>query len=117
MQPKEKRRAWRRDVKFRNHHNKEIVMPLIPKLHHIKCPSPLLRSGMVTAFGIVLKVDRCAPEHGGGIIFWTPLTVNGHHLTPEDHVHIYGAVDAPTLAALREASRATTGHDYSKSIR
>lgn len=91
-------------------------MPLIPKLHHIKCPSPLLHSGYVTDQGTILRIDRCAPEHGGGLLLMMP---GNRQVVVESgtDVAVFGVVTEQHLAALRRTERAHTGIDYSKSIR
>jgi hypothetical protein len=78
-------------------------------------PTALLSSGDIVAFGIVLRVDRCAPEHGGGILVMVP----GNHqiVVTETHVLTFGTVDDDVLEDLRATERDATGIDYAGGLR
>lgn len=92
-------------------------MPLIKSLTVVPTPTAHVRSGLVTPFGVVLRVDRCAPEHGGGILAWFPLSRTGSHIEDGGHLHTFGYIDAEVLDALRSSSTAVTGIDYTGGIR
>lgn len=134
------RRAWRDDHKFRKTHNRKEIrimtvnpfhenakgqfesganVPLSPDLHHPQMIGiESLRSGMITPFGIILRVDRCAPEHGGGILLHMPLTGrSGSHLEPGQRAIVFGVVSQQFLESIRYATAEVTGMNYEGGIR
>jgi hypothetical protein len=92
-------------------------MPLMKNLDPIRTDTAFVRSGMITPFGIILKVDRCAPEHGGGILVWFPLSRTGSHIEPDGHLHVFGTVYPTVLEQLRIGSTAVTNINYQNGIR
>ena len=116
-------------MKYRNtHHNRKerIIMksnknltldPDAGVLDHWPVRAPDVRSGMVTHTGVVLKVDRCAPEHGGGIILWFPLSESGSWLGPDQHIHVVGYVTDEVLDTLRNVCTEATRINYYNGIR
>ena len=82
----------------------------------VPVPTRLLRSGMIVAHGIVLRVDRCAPEHGGGVLLTVVPGDMGIPVEPDQEVLVYGAVDDAHLAGLR-ARYAYHGIDFAAGIR
>jgi hypothetical protein len=86
-------------------------------LEPIPTSVPSVRSGMVTPYGVVLKVDRCAPEHGGGILVWFPLSPTGVHMAPDSRVDCLGSVIPLVLDHLRADNADITGINYQNGIR
>lgn len=73
-------------------------------------PTGAVASGMVTALGIALCVDRCAPEHGGGILVTTPA---GNYQLPSDSsVLVLGMLSEAMLIIVRR-EYGDEGRDYS----
>ena len=89
----------------------------IPVVEPYTLPPSQIESGHILAIGIVLRVDRCAPEHGGGIL----VHVRGRLPVPitEDDgmVSVYGRITDSHLRRLRVLEEAATGIDYTKGIR
>lgn len=79
-------------------------------------PPRLLSSGMVTDQGTILRVDRCAPEHGGGVLLMMP---GNRQVVAESgtEVLVFGTVTQEHLDALRERESAATGIDYTAGVR
>ncbi len=85
-------------------------------LYVLRIPPSLVRSGYITDAGVVLRVDRKAPEHGGGILLMFPGDRSAA-IPPDAQVHVYGFVSAARLTRVRNAESAQTGIDYSKGLR
>lgn len=77
-------------------------------------PTSEVASGMVTALGIVLGVERCAPEHGGGILVNIPS--GNYQLESDDWVLVVGIL-SQTMLTIARKKYGKEGHDYSTSIR
>lgn len=76
----------------------------------------MLSSGMVTDQGTILRIDRCAPEHGGGLLLMMP---GNRQVVVEagNGVGVFGVVQQEHLDAMRAVERAVTGIDYTAGLR
>lgn len=75
-----------------------------------------IRSGMVTLVsGVILSVERCAPEHGGGILLC--FNHSDQHLPSGQAIYIVGSVPEETLDVLRQIASIRTGRDYTRGVR
>lgn len=92
-------------------------MPMLKKHEPIPTPLRQVRSGLITPQGVILKVDRCAPEHGGGLLLWFPNAEHGEHIEPDAAVPVFGYVESKTLDRFRHASTRRTGINYFNGIR